>query len=139
MTSGLRKWSCRIIALVILYHLPALVVWPLAECDYSRLRGGQNPRFARETHALRDGGTIVFKGVGYSVSRRHSLHETDGRKIGYIIGPKRTIHVLAFYPWFWSFRTKEATHFEDHTDEKLEHRTGVLEQGAEGDALGRAP
>ena len=55
--------------------------------DYNRVLDGQKPIFAYSLGIFKDGGTVQYQGIGYSITSLHRLHPKDGEVIGYDCGP----------------------------------------------------
>ena len=62
-----------------------------AEEDFARVKAGKKPRNARLKYALRDGGTEIFEGEGYSLTSNGRMETRNGTR-GQITGPTIVLH-----------------------------------------------
>jgi uncharacterized protein (DUF1499 family) len=115
-----RKRAARIaLACLVVYLLPFFASWGAGEVDYARVGQGDKPIFARKEFFLRDGGTTVYKGFGYTLTAYHKYMEFDGpaSRMKVKVGPRIDYH----WNWLWPGsvyvrRTKEDTRMVDEGD-----------------------
>ena len=82
------RWPCQIkyrkqiaffgLALCVLITLPLFAVWGMAEIDFCRIDSGKKPLFAQQTNAFRDGGTVLYAGMGYKLTAWKRLDGYSG-------------------------------------------------------------
>jgi hypothetical protein len=64
-----RRWKLLLIGFLAL----VVIGWVMGQYDYSRLIAGKQPVFARIQLHLRDGGSVQYLGLGYTVTAAHEL------------------------------------------------------------------
>jgi len=99
-----------IITALVYYNI---VVIHHGEIDYSLIGDGKPPLYAKYYAAASDGGTILYKGNGYSVYNIHSEHEENG-VWGYMVGPRISYSIFVF-----GGKNRESLHFRANPNENL--------------------
>ncbi len=104
----------KIIVFILLaaFIITALVYYSMVairhgEIDYSLIGDGKPPLYAKYYAAYSDGGTIWYKGIGYSV---YNIHEDDGVQ-GYMVGPRIRYSLFVF-----GGKNRESLHFRADTN-----------------------
>lgn len=67
MTTKKCRW------LFIGFLLLVVIGWAMGQCDYARLVAGNRPMFARWQLHLKDGGSVQYIGLGYTVTDLREL------------------------------------------------------------------
>jgi hypothetical protein len=67
MTTKKLKW------LFIGFLLVVVIGWAMGQYDYARLVAGKRPMFARLQLHLKDGGSVQYLGLGYTITDLHEL------------------------------------------------------------------
>ncbi len=80
------------------------------EIDYSSILDGKLPVYAKKYAAASDGGTVWYRGNGYSVYGVHSLHQEKGVD-GFLVGPR-----IRYSPFVLAGKNKESLRFEPDTE-----------------------
>ena len=100
--------NLKTLILILTILLIILPVFSLifSHIDFSRVNTGKEPLFCFLSTQLKDGGTVRWTGLGYSLSAKHSLINLDGVR-GYKTGP-----ALEFWIPVWPFVNKKNLRFE---------------------------
>jgi hypothetical protein len=99
-----------LIIAALVYH--NIIAIRQGEVDYALIADGKLPLYAKKYAAASDGGTICYKGNGYSVYCVHSLYQKNGVG-GYLIGPR-----IRYSPFVLAGRNKESLRFEADIENK---------------------
>ena len=105
------KWTPRKIWLVLsagtvlTYLLLNLAAFAMGQCDYRLILLGQSPRYAHEHATASDGGTTLYRGIGYELEDLHSMRAQDDVE-GYIVGPR-----INYSPFLLLCRDRESLSF----------------------------
>jgi hypothetical protein len=65
-----------------------LIPWWLATRDFEALQFNGKPRFAAEAPPPSDGGSLRYRGFGYTLWNLHRLTNFGGGRHGVLVGPK---------------------------------------------------
>jgi len=103
-----------IITAAVYYNIIAI---RQGEIDYELIADGKPPLYAKKYAAYSDGGTIWYKGNGYSVYNIHSLHEENGVD-GYLVGPRIRYSLFVF-----AGKNRESLHFRADTNKNPQQST----------------
>ena len=97
-----------VVALALLQVLP----WWLGRADFAALQNKSEPRFSRRAAPPSDGGSIHYKGFGYTLWNLHRLTSFGMGRCGLIVGPK----IEYWFP-FGLTENREDTKTLDRTEE----------------------
>jgi hypothetical protein len=82
-----RRALVGLVVLVVIWGVLVGLRFFMSRHDYEQVLRGRRPRFARETWFLSDGGTVVYRGLGYDLTAQHRFHVEANVAIGYDRGP----------------------------------------------------
>ncbi len=99
--------SAFIITAAVYYRMVAI---RQGEIVYALIADGKPPLYAKKYGAYSDGGTICYRGNGYSLYGVHSLHKENGVD-GYLVGPR-----IRYSHFVFGSKNRESLHFRADTN-----------------------
>ncbi|MGB2866430.1 MAG: hypothetical protein WBC05_24080 [Sedimentisphaerales bacterium] len=104
-----------VIIMLTLFIITGLVYYNIiaiqqGEFDYSLIRDGMPPKYAKEYATAFDGGTTWYRGIGYSIYAVHSMH-LENEVEGYLVGPR-----IQYYFFIFGGKNRESLHFKSRFD-----------------------
>ena len=82
-----RKALVVLVGLAVMWGVLVLLRLLTSWHDYEQVRRGSRPTFARQIWSASDGGTVVYRGLGYDLTAQNRFHVENGLPVGYDRGP----------------------------------------------------
>lgn len=82
-----RRALVALVGLVVIWGVLVGLRFCTSQHDYEQVLLGRRPTFAWQIQSSTDGGTVVYRGLGYDLTAQHRFHVEDGLPIGYDRGP----------------------------------------------------
>jgi len=92
-----------IVGIILVLALPALWISAvllrrhMSEVDFQRALRGEHPKYARLKSLFSDGGTSVYRGLGYELTLRDEIHLTETEIWGTYHGPVLKYQLNGFF------------------------------------------